>query len=183
MIEIIQGNVLAAEADALLLTIDGAKRGVEGNISRAFARKWPDVWMEIEDEVKYPLPLGRTVAVRLENDCEFALILVASTLHHLDILGDAEKINVIQSALREAIQLALRNRVRKLALTPMTGGWRLDFRAALAAMMDVLRPIANSDSSFSVALHVLSADDAKIANEVVQRLADRTGGEEKWKTW
>jgi hypothetical protein len=32
-------NVLDVQADALIITIDGAKKGMEGNIARAFAIK------------------------------------------------------------------------------------------------------------------------------------------------
>ena len=37
MIKIVEGDVLASDADAVILTIDGAKRGLEGNIARSYA--------------------------------------------------------------------------------------------------------------------------------------------------
>lgn len=51
MIEIVQGDVLAGQADAVILAVDGAKRGLEDNIARAYPRRWPDAWMEIQDEI------------------------------------------------------------------------------------------------------------------------------------
>jgi hypothetical protein len=52
VLRVLHGNVLDAIADALILTIDGAKKGMEGNIARAFARKWPEIWHELEDEMQ-----------------------------------------------------------------------------------------------------------------------------------
>ena len=85
--EIISGDVLDTNADALLLTIDGTN-GMEGNLARQFARRWPDDWEVIQRDVRYPIPIGRTVAVPWEGDCPWQLILFASTLHHADVLDD-----------------------------------------------------------------------------------------------
>ena len=106
-VQILKGNALDARADALVLTIDGARRGMEGNIARAFARRWPEVFEEIEEQIHYPVPLGRTVAINPESDCPFRTILLASTLHHLDVLSDKQKSSIIASALSGAINLAL----------------------------------------------------------------------------
>ena len=62
-LELVTGDVLNARADALLLTIDGTKRGMEGNIARQFARRWPDDWEDMQRDVRYPVPMGRTVVV------------------------------------------------------------------------------------------------------------------------
>ena len=104
-IQIIQGNVLEAAGDALLLTIDGSRRGLEGNIARAFARRWPDDFAEIEEQIPYPLPLGRTIATLPDRDCPFKGIYIASTLHHIDVLSDTQKARIITSALSEAVSL------------------------------------------------------------------------------
>ncbi len=55
---LVYGDVFDAVADGLLLTIDGAKKGMEGNVARAYARRWPDAFEEIEYEIPYPLPLA-----------------------------------------------------------------------------------------------------------------------------
>ena len=55
------GDVLQTGTDALLLTIDGAKPGLEGNIARAFAKRFPDDWEIIEGGVPFPIALGRTI--------------------------------------------------------------------------------------------------------------------------
>lgn len=169
MLGIVHGDVLSARADALILTIDGARRGLEGNIARVFSRRWPDTWIDIEDQIRYPVPLGRSVATHSESECAFPLVLIASTLHHIEQISDAEKQTVIRSALREAIALAQRHRTRLVATAVMTGGWRLGLDAALQAMFDVLRPIASPDSATTVALHLVGRKDFELAIEVARR--------------
>ena len=169
MIEIIQGDVLSSDADAVILAIDGAKRGMEGNIARAYARRWPDAWMEIEDEIRYPIRLGRTVAIHPENESGFPLVLIASTLNHVDTLDEQRKAAIVRSALSEAIQLAIRHRVRQLATAPMTGGWRLELEPALAAMMSVLKPIGVAHHTLTVVLHLLSQEHTSLATEIAVR--------------
>lgn len=168
MIEIVQGDVLSAQADAVVLAVDGAKRGMEGNIARAFARRWPDAWMEIEDDIRYPVPLGRAVAVRPENISGFPLVLIGSTLHHLDALTEDRKAGVVRSALGEAVQLAMRHHAHRVVTAPMTGGWRLELKPALEAMMDALRPVAAPHHALTVAIHLLSQEHALSAAAIAR---------------
>ncbi len=132
--EVITGDVLDINANALLLTIDGAKAGMEGNIARQFARRWPDDWQVIQRDVRYPIPIGRTVAVPWEGDCPWRLILFASTLHHVDVLDDQQKRSVIRSALTEALRHCARLQVGSLAMAVMRGGWRMSDVEALQQM-------------------------------------------------
>jgi O-acetyl-ADP-ribose deacetylase (regulator of RNase III) len=169
MIEIAQGDVLSSKADAIVLTIDGAKRGMEGNIARGFARRWPDAWMEIEDEIRYPIPLGRSIAVCPENDSGFRLVLIASTLNHIDTLNESQKTAIVRSALSEAILLAKRHHARRIATAPMTGGWRLEMAPALSAMMSVLRSTGSVDHAHSVVVHLLSREHTRLATEIATR--------------
>lgn len=168
-IEIIQGDVLSAKADALILTIDGSRKGQEGNLARAFARRWPDAFMDVEDQISYPVPLGRTVATHPENECPFTLVLVASTLHHIDVLSDAQKLGVIRAAILDALALAKHHRVARLASTVMTGGWRLELEPALNCMLETLKPLASDGSRATWGLHFLSEKDANLAIEVARR--------------
>ena len=86
----VNANILDVPADALLITIDGAKAGMAGNIARQFARRWPEAWTSMVRTLRFPIPLGRTVALPWEGDAPWKLFLFASTLHHLDVLEDAE---------------------------------------------------------------------------------------------
>jgi O-acetyl-ADP-ribose deacetylase (regulator of RNase III) len=133
-LEIVTGDVLDLAADALLLTIDGVKRGMEGNIARQFERRWPDDWKDLQRTVRYPVPLGRAVAVPWHGDFPWRLVLFASTLHHLDVLDDQQKRGVTRSSLFEALQLCDRHRASSLATAVLQGGWRLSPEEALLEM-------------------------------------------------
>lgn len=133
-LEIVTGNVLDTTTDALLLTIDGAKRGMEGNIARQFARRFPEDWEFMQRDIKYPVPLGRSVAVRWYGDCHWRFLIFASTLHHLDVLDDQQKLAVVRSALSEALRHCVRLRINSLATAVLSGGWRLSAQAAMIEM-------------------------------------------------
>lgn len=135
-ISIIHGNVLDAENDALILTIDGTKKGMEGNIARQFAKKRPEVWAELEDEISYPLPLGQVFDYEPVSECPFKLLLVASTLAHMGNLTEHYLKSIVRTAFDEALTRATEYNISKIASAVMSGGWRLKPQAAFLAMMD-----------------------------------------------
>ena len=131
---IMHGDVLHAEADALLLTLDGSKRGLEGNIARAFAKRFPDDWESIEGAVPFPIALGRIVFVRNDGDAPWHSFIIAATLHHVDIIDDGAKLDIIRRAFREALLLCGRHAIFSLATTVLAGGWRIDAARAFSTM-------------------------------------------------
>ena len=133
-LELVNGDVLAQSTDAVLLTVDGLKRGLEGNVARQFERQWPDDWQLMQRDVHYPIALGRTVAVPWDGDCPWQLVLFASTLNHLEILSNRQKLEVVRSSLSEALRLCVRHGVRSLASVVLQGGWRLNSDDALQEM-------------------------------------------------
>jgi len=155
-IELVFGDLLNSETDALLLTIDGAKCGMEGNIARQFGKRFPEDWEYMQRDIKYPIPLGRTVAVSWDGDCPWRYILFASTLHHLDVLDDQQKLMVIRSALFEALNLCSRLCITSLATAVLQGGWRLDPEIALAQMKNTYQ--SSSSSNVRLLIYQLTKD-------------------------
>ena len=133
-IEYVSGDVLDCQSDALLLTIDGAKRVMEGNIARQFGKRFPEDWEDMQRALKYPIPIGRTVCVQWDGNIPWHNILFASTLHHLGVLEEHEKLRVIRMALTEALRLCARYGITSMATAVMQGGWRLSQTAALQEM-------------------------------------------------
>lgn len=170
-IRIYKGDVLDARADSLLLTVDGERKGLQGNIACAFARRWPDAFEEIAAQIAYPLPLGRAVLIRAETDCPFQAVLFASTLHHLEVLSEAERARVTGMALQEAIGLARRHGMRSLASAVMAGGWRLPFDSALGVMLATAGHLTHSEVAFDLLICVRS--EAEYASAV--SIADGKG--------
>ena len=138
-LELVSGDVLDVHTDAVLLTIDGRKPGMEGNIARQFARRFPEDWLYLQRDVRYPVPIGRSVIVPWDGDCPWSHILFASTLHHLDVLEEYEKLRVIRLALTEALQLCVRHGISSLSTAVLQGGWRLSPEAALSEMESTYR--------------------------------------------
>lgn len=135
-LKVLHGNVIEAQADALIITIDGAKKGMEGNIARAFARKWPDIWSDIEEEIPYPLPLGEVFDYEPASGCPFRLILIASTLNHKDTLTESAKKGIVRTALHNAMTLSADYGIKSIVSAIMTGGWRLSQQSAFLAMTE-----------------------------------------------
>ena len=133
-LELICGNALEAEADALILTIDGTAKGLYGSIGQAFQRRWPRDFDGLVRKIEYPLSIGRAQVVPIDGDCPFRLVIAASTLHHVSVLSMTEKLRVVQQALLASLQLAHRHRAATLATGLLSGGWRLAAREALQAM-------------------------------------------------
>ena len=138
-LQLVSENILDATADAILLTIDGVAKGMEGSIARLFAQRWPDVWNEVKEEIPYPLPYGTVFDYEPEDPtCPFKLVLIASLLPHRDVNVSNQK-NFVRSSFHAAIQCALRDYQLATLVTPILKcGWRLSVQQAFLAMVEAL---------------------------------------------
>lgn len=59
-VQLINNNIFTGNEQALILTVDGAATGMEGNIARAFSRHYPECWEELSLDIDYPIPLGQS---------------------------------------------------------------------------------------------------------------------------
>ena len=133
-ISVVNANVLDVPASALLLTIDGSRRGMEGNVARQFAARHAQDWGDMLRVLKFPTPLGRCVAVPWDGDAPSRLYLFAATLHHVGVLDEADKTAAVTRAFHEAMRLCTRHGARSLATPILRGGWRLARDDALRIM-------------------------------------------------
>ncbi len=131
------GDVFESEADGLVLSIDGLRSGMEGQVARAFAQRWPEAWRWVEQGVEYPLELGQAQCVVLDeaHGCPFEAVILVSTLHHLDVLGAGQKQRLVSKATTNAVKAAVTHQFEAVATTVMSGGWRLSMDQALVGMM------------------------------------------------
>lgn len=107
--EILRGSLLDAPDDAIILTIDGAAKGMEGNIARAFTRKYPDVWEELEflqvfesmiaiyDRMLNSSPNMPVLRIYILNDVDFerALAFLQQNKYSLEAIGNGHVIRGI----------------------------------------------------------------------------------------
>jgi len=148
------GSVLDAKANAIIFTIDGAAKGMEGAVARQFARRWPEVWAEIESEIRYPVPLGNVFEHEPIAECSFRVAILAATLHHKDDLNEQSKKGVVKSALEAAIETGAVHGVTAIASTVMKGGWRLKEEAAFLAMSEACETAFQIHPNINVLVYV-----------------------------
>lgn len=140
-IQFIHNNIFSGKEQAVILTVDGLAQGMEGNIARSFARRYPECWEELSLDIQYPIALGQsrlyTIDEGLAEDenCPYRYVLLASTLHHLETLDNQQKVQVISQALTSALSLASSKGITQMATAVLSGGWRLPEMDALTAMV------------------------------------------------
>lgn len=147
-----KGDLFDSDADALILTIDGAAPGMEGNTARQFAKRWPEDWEDIATDVRYPIPLGGMSDHDPCYDCPFETVFLASTLEHRRQLSAQQKKSVVATAMEEIFKRAADLELRTIAVGIMTGGWRLSADQALLAMVEGMERAG--DAAWGRELHV-----------------------------
>jgi hypothetical protein len=151
---ILHGDVLDADSDAILMTIDGSAKGMEGNICLQFRKRWPEVWDEIMEDIRYPIALGKVYDYEPVSLSNFRFILLASTLHHRDIMMEGQKKNVIKTALEDAINRALSYKITRIATGIMRGGWRLPDTVAFMAMLDACETADRAGKNLNIDIYI-----------------------------
>ncbi len=157
-INIFQGNVLDAKADAIILNIDGSAKGMEGNLCRQLEARWSDVWSEVQSEISYPIPLGKVFYYEPLVDSPFGLIMLASTLHHKDALSLSVKKGIISSVTEKSLNTAAEYGIKIVASTIMSGGWRLTQEAAFLAMIDGYEKVRQNGIRIDLDVYILDPD-------------------------
>ncbi len=140
-IRLINDSIFSGNEKAIILTIDGLAQGMEGNVARAFARSYPECWEKLALDIQYPIPLGQCRLYEIDRDiaeeehCPYHYVIVASTLHHVEVFDENQKIQVINQALISALSLASqKSDIVDIATVILSGGWRLSEETAFTAM-------------------------------------------------
>lgn len=95
------------------------------------------------------------------------LILLASTLHHREVLDDRAKMGVIRTAMENAIKLAVQYDVETIATAIMSGGWRLSQERAFLAMAEGYDSASRIKTDINLDIYVLDT----IHHEKISSLA------------
>lgn len=152
-INIIHNDLFSGKEQAVILTVDGQSAGMEGNLARMFARRYPECWEEISEQINYPIPLGQARRYLLDSElteyenCPYRCVIIASTLHHLEVLSKAYKTQIIHQALISALSLSTQSMISELATTIMSGGWRLPEQQALQAMTQAYQQFSQANKN------------------------------------
>ena len=158
------GNVLDANTDAILLTVDGEMVVASekqndrryGNIANAFTRRWPGV---LESERWYPLRYGDIHVIEPDEDydCAFRLVVLASVLPHPHN-GQTLNSNPLNAAAGRVLQ-GLVNELYELGLSScamglLKCGWRMDAKEALRITVAALAASKSMNSRVAVQVYV-----------------------------
>lgn len=177
------GDVLDAQTEAILLTVDGSARNkrdpvrpirggkeiLGGNISNQFAKRWPEDWEDMQPDIPFPIPIGRSVGIPWDGDCPWRLIVLASTLHHVGERTDAEKLAIIRSSLIDALVIAVRHDAKSLATAALTGGWRLPLVDAVDAMFAAYRQAGRAAQQLNLVLRTTSQVELELFGDIARR--------------
>ena len=177
------GDVLDAQTEAILLTVDGSARNKKdparpvrggkeilgGNISNQFAKRWPDDWEDMQPDIPFPIPIGHSVGIQWDGDCPWRLVVLASTLHHVGERTDAEKLATIRSALIEALTTAIRHNAKSLVTVALTGGWRLPLADAVDEMFAAYRQGGHAARQLNLVLRTTSQDELELFGDIARR--------------
>lgn len=133
MLTVELGNVLDANAEAIIVNVDGAHERMLGNIAHQLKGRIDDeAWEDLMDQVNFPIPLGRCVSAELEDDnVSFKHVIFASCLGHRNLYGGSNHMRYMHSALMDARMCALTIGVKSVAMAMATGGWRIGSRDAV----------------------------------------------------
>lgn len=170
---ILQGNVLDAKAGAIILSIDGAAKGMEGNFSREFASRFPGVWHEIQNKIEYPVPLGSVIEYETAGECSFRLVLLATTLNHLEMISDAARQGIIRDVTEKSLHIATKYKINAIASPVLTGGWRLTMQKAFLSMTDGFERARQNGVTANLDIHIMNVSNYKNIKSLAQSIGWR----------
>lgn len=171
MLKLLNSNVLKAKAEAIILSIDGAAKGMEGNLSRQFALRFPKVWNEIQNEIRYPVPLGRVIEFEADGDCAFRMVLLATTLNHLEVISDAARQDIIRGVTEKSLTIAATYKINAIASPLLIGGWRLTLQNAFISMLEGYEKARRNNVNGNLEIHMMNYSNYRS----IKTLADNIG--------
>jgi hypothetical protein len=174
-VAIIEGDVLASSAEAIMLPIDGllpnttdttiVERSL-GRIARSFARRYPecDLAAEIDAQVTFPLPLGRAAHIELSAGSPFRFAVLLSMLpHHADQTSDETVRAAAAGAFAQGLGLCDTLAVASVAAPLLKAGWRITTGVAMTVM---LKALAGADLRHSLAVEIRILDEPAAAAQM-----------------
>ena len=143
------GDVFDSQARCIALTIapDTLSRGsgeidpdrLFGNVGRKFLKIFPDVWPELSDNIQEGkdeiLKEGQGTIIDV-SDSPFDYVLLLNTLSHRP---GAHPKQLSQRAAASGLLQAFHEEVFHIAITPLTGGWRMNLEDGFFAIVSAFR--------------------------------------------
>jgi|TARA_Y100000031_G_scaffold155276_1_gene205405 hypothetical protein len=152
------GDVIAAEADALLMTIDGTTRSpggapAWGKVGQVGRKTWPEFWKKMERELNLPIVIGEAQIVDMSESGseEMPPWRYYGALSSLDHLGQsAHMADHLQGAVLRALGDLAFFRVRSIVSTIPSGGWRVKPEMAAHFVEAARRRFVKWDTTWTI---------------------------------
>jgi len=137
LVELVHGDIVKSTDDAVIITVDGAAKGLEGNISRQFKQVYGEDWEIVEESFAFPISLGCSAYVETDPPIPNKIVFAASILDHRNVVNRHQMPGVVRSALSEIFETAVGLRLESISCPLLKGGWRMDAITALKVMVAV----------------------------------------------
>jgi hypothetical protein len=162
LLKLLNSKVLDAKADAIVLSIDGAA-----------ASRFPGVWNEIQNKIEYPVPLGRVMEFETAGKCAFRLVLLATTLNHLEMISDPARQGIIRDVTEKSLNIAAKYKINAIASPLLTGGWRLTMQKAFLSMTDGFERARQNGVTANLDIHIMNVSNYKNIKSLTQNIGWR----------
>jgi len=166
-------SLFGRTSDAILLTIDGAAKGMAGKAARMFGELYPDIWHFVESQVEYPVKAGSCFSISIPSCTPFKVVFLAATLTHLPNIQNAGQKSLALKAFNMAIRDATVLGVKTIRCGLPIGGWRVDPLNAFMILSQILEKTYSSTKGMELQLCILEKD----VFELVRRFAANLGYE------
>jgi len=173
LLKLLNSNVIDAKAGAIILTIDGAAKGMEGNLSREFASRFPGVWNEIQNKIEYPVPLGSIIEYETAGKCAFRLVLLATTLNHPEMISDPARQGIIRDVTEKSLNIAAKYKINAIASPLLTGGWRLTMQKSFLSMTDGFERARQNGVTANLDIYIMNVSNYKNIKSLAQNIGWR----------
>ncbi len=145
-------------SDAIILTIDGAAKGMAGKAARTFGELYPEIWQFIESQVQYPVTAGSCVSTLIPGGIPFKVVFLAATLTHLPDMQNASQKSLSLRAFNMAVRDATVLGLKTIRCSLPGGGWRVDPLNAFMILSQILEKTYSSTKGMELQLCVLEKD-------------------------
>lgn len=161
-LKIIPGDIFTDASEAIVVSIDGTAKDMEGRLARRFERHYTDLWKEVTSLISYPVPLGDIFTFRAEVAAPYKMVVAAGQINHIDNLSFEEEKSVVFTVFSKTLRDCLKYGIKSLACTPMKGGFRLDSFNAFLAMWQAVEKEVGYHKPLDINLYVLEEEDYKV---------------------
>ena len=122
----LEGNILDATADAIILTIDGSSAKSMGSVAAQMVERLKRDWRTAEEDIEFPIPLGNIKIMTVyEGSVAFRHVFLLSAIDYDEQVTPRQRQEFVQKGLIRALTTAAAMGLKSVACPHMRFGWRV----------------------------------------------------------